>query len=99
VEVEREDGAQRQTQEPVVEEEDGRRDLLLARARDDAREDELDAVARREGTDEPNAGDAGGYLTSRVHRVGGARARATREVSLEDTRLSGVFIATKDAVE
>jgi len=70
------------------------------RQRRRARHRQRHAVARREGTDEPNAGDAGRYLTSRVHRVGGARARATpSSVSLEDTGLSRVFIATKDAVE
>jgi len=30
------------------------------------------AVARRKATDESDAGDAGRYLTPRVHRVGGA---------------------------
>jgi hypothetical protein len=70
------------------------------RQRRRARHRRRHAVARDEGTDEPNAGDAGGYLTSRVHRVGGARTRATpSSVSLEDTGLSRVFIATKDAVE
>jgi hypothetical protein len=70
------------------------------RQRRRARHRQRHAVARYEGTDEPNAGDAGRYLTSRVHRVGGARARATpSSVSLEDTGLSRVFIATKDAVE
>ena len=68
------------------------------RQRRRARHRQRHAVARDEGTDEPNAGDAGRYLTSRVHRVGGARARATpSSVSLEDTGLSGVIIATKDA--